>query len=653
MRLFLFTPQNLTPPISISISTSSLLLLLFRFSSSSSTSTSAAGTRVSLYFRRARLIDSLRLRLRLRSSQPFPLPSSSVSTLDSFVAVHALRCAPSLDSAVSFFRSFPSPHYSLFHALAKRLALSRCPAELVSLLDSFPFPPSPMDRLRWLSAAGDVSAALAAWSSLRSSPSLRRGHPCAESYNLVMGLHAAAGDHSAALGTFSQMIREGAIPNSRTYTIVIDHLVSSGFLDSALEVFFLLPSMRVRRTSKQYNVLAEAFSSASRFDELRVLIREMSFDGILPGRAMLEAMTRMRDAGRGEGIDEFMKELSPDERIGYAVDTGEEGEEDGSDFEEEDNDRIRLKPWLDPTALARALDDWDPREIAELEAAKLVWTSRLVCKLLRAFKKAETAWEFFCWVAYQPGGFAHDRHTVARMITILARHGHAELVDRLLSKVKSEGILLPFATVRLVVDFFGLSKKADAAIRVFQDADSICGAISGPNRLLLYSSLLRTMIKCRRGYEAMELLEDMLLQGVLPDVQTFSGLMQYFASIGDLKSVHKLFGMVRQCGLEPDAYMYRVLIRAYCKQERAALALRLFEEMRSSDMAPDGATKTLLVKSLWKEGKLREAASVEERCEEVETGLPHASPGHVWTVSAADFKQVYDIYSRCFTGAGG
>ncbi|XP_073102736.1 pentatricopeptide repeat-containing protein At5g66631 [Elaeis guineensis] len=655
--------------------------LLRSFSYSAKPSAAAGETRVSLYFRRARLIDTLRLRLRLRSHDPsasFPLPSSPA--LDPFVAANALRAAPSPAHALALFHSFlshpavarrPAP---ALHALAKRLALARRLPDLHQLLADldagvFPsaLPPSPMDRLRWLAAAGDLPSALHAWASLRSSASSsgRRGrsHPCTEAYNLIMNLYASTCDHSAAVATFNQMIQEGANPNSRTYTIIIDHLIRSGNLDHAIEVFHLLPSMRIRRTSKQYNVLAEALSSSGRFVDLEKLIKAMNSDGILPGRSMREAISRMREAGHTTGTEEFVKILFPDARIGIAVEEEESEEEtDEEPDKEEDSDdnpkndgsdQVKLKPWLDPIALAKALEDWDPAEVSELEAAKLVWTSRLVCKLLRAFKKAETAWEFFCWVAYQPGGFAHDRDTVARMIAILARNGHVELVERLLSKVKSEGILLPFDTVRLVVDFYGLSKKADAAVKVFRDANSICGSLSESNRLLLCSSLLRTMAKCRRRNEAMELLEEMMLEGVLPDIQTFTGLMQYFAGNGDLKSVHRLFGMVRQCRLEPDSYMYRVLIRAYCKQERAALALRMFEEMRSSRMLPDGHTKALLVKSLWKEGKLREAALVEERCEEVQTGLPSASPGHVWTVSAVDFERIYDIYSGCFAKRDG
>jgi len=41
--------------------------------------------------------------------------------------------------------------------------------------------------------------------------------------------------------------------------------------------------------------------------------------------------------------------------------------------------------------------------------------------------------------------------------------------------------------------------------------------------------------------------------------------------------------------------------------------------MRAAGVAPDATTKALLVKSLWREGKLREAALVEERCEDVES----------------------------------
>lgn len=125
-------------------------------------------------------------------------------------------------------------------------------------------------------------------------------------------------------------------------------------------------------------------------------------DGVMLRPQMGATIAVMREAGHTE---DFVEELSPDARIRYVVD---DVEAKGDNGEEEDEgvvvgDKVHrgeakgtLKPWLDPHELTRALEGWNPREVAELEAAGLIWTPRVVCKLLRAFKKAKMAWEFLC-----------------------------------------------------------------------------------------------------------------------------------------------------------------------------------------------------------------------------------------------------------------
>ncbi|GJT84887.1 ALP1-like protein [Tanacetum coccineum] len=142
------------------------------------------------------------------------------------------------------------------------------------------------------------------------------------------------------------------------------------------------------------------------------------------------------------------------------------------------------------------------------------------------------------------------------MITKLAHEGRVNLVEQLVSMIKSEGIQLPYTTVKVVIDYYGVLKNGDAALKVFQNVKTLCE--------------------------------------------------------GNIKTVQRLFGMVKQSGLERDAYMFKVLICAYCNSSRAALALRAFEDMKTYNLSPDASTKRLLVKSLWDEGKLREAAAVEE-----------------------------------------
>ncbi|THG01690.1 pentatricopeptide repeat-containing protein At5g66631 [Camellia sinensis] len=620
--------------------------------------------KVSLYLQRAKLIDSIRLALRSNAPRSL-IPLLKDPSLDCFVVTNALRSAPSPDSALSLIETLKTvPHFThnqnTLYALAKILAKSQQIAKLKTLIDAInsgKFPNvarvSFMDRMRWYAAAGDLDSVLCVWDEWRA----LQKRPCTESYNIVMGLYAHISKNLEAVKIFYMMIDEGLVPTSRTYTVMIEHLLKAGKLDSAKQIFGILPLMRIKCTLRQYSLLVGAFTGTEQFDVVMSLLNEMRINGVLPGRAMQWSLQRMREAGFLEETDEFVKEMSPDERIksvGVPMDDDDDDDYDNDCDKADHTDRdvdvneVQLKPWLDPVALASALHYWGPEEVSALEDAKFVWTTRLVYKMIRNFNSAKTAWHFFSWVANQPG-FTHDVYTTSRMVAKLARHGCVDLVDQLMSKLKREQIVLSFSTIRLIIDSYGILGNGHAALNVFRDVKIPCDPISKNSLSLLYSSLLRALAKCKMNSDVLNVLDEMILAGILPDIQTFSGLMHHFALQGDLKTVQRLFGMVRQSGVEPDAYMFKVLIRAYCKCERAVLALRVFEDMMNSNLMPDAATKQLLVKSLWKEGKLREAASVEERSEEINYVLPLALRGHLYTVSSADLTRVCNIYSNSFT----
>lgn len=634
-----------------------LALQVCHFSSSSNVD------KVSLYLQRARLIDSIRLSLRSSSPESSLLSIFHSPALDSFVVNNALKSAPSPESALSLVEVLKTvPNFShnqqTLYTLAKILAKSGQTSKLRALINAINAGKftnvarvSFMDRMRWFALAGDLDEVVSVWDEWRAS----QKRPCTESYNIVMGLLAKNGSDTEAVTVFRRMIDDGALPNCRTYTVIIEHLLGSGHLDSALQVFQMLPQMRIKRSLKQYSVLVAALCQNDQMDLVKTLLDEMRTDGILPGRAMQNSLQQLQEAGYVEETRELLREMLPDERIKTVAYALNDSEDDMEDEDEDANhvdggavDQMQLKPWLDPAALASALQQWRSEDVSTLEDANIIWTTRLVCKMIRNFKSAETTWLFFCWVAYQPG-FKHDIYTTSRMVAKLARQGCVKLVDQLLSKLEREGIRLSFSTVKLIINFYGISGNGDAALKILQGVKTICGPISKSSMLILYTSMLRTLTKCNMNNEALDILEEMILVGIFPEIQTFSGLMHHFALHGDVKTVQRLFGMVRQGGLEPDAHMYTVLIRAYCKCERAALAMRIFEDMMNSSLIPDAITKELLVKSLWKEGKLREAAAVEERSEEISNVLPNALPGNLYTSSSVDLMRVYEIYSGKFT----
>ncbi|GMJ07943.1 hypothetical protein like AT5G66631 [Hibiscus trionum] len=614
------------------------------------------------YLQRAKLIDSIRLAL--RSDSPNSLsPLIQIRLLDSLVVANAFRSAPSADSAVSFFENLKqAPNFehsqNTIFAFATVLAKFKRKEELKVLIGDVKdgkfndVKVSFMNLLFWYSTAGDLQEVVKTWEEYRNEGK----RLSTEAHNIVMGIYAQKGMSFEAVEAFRGMIDQGVIPNSRTFTILIEQLVRLGKLDAAMEVFTLLPPMRIKRTLKQFLILVEGFAGRERFDVVKNLLTEMREDGKLPGRAMRMYLERMKEAGFAGEADEFLVEMLPDRRIKSVCscedsdDEDEDGDGDDNVNEGVDIHLVKLKPWLDPKALADALKQWNPEVVTILEDAKFVWTSRLVCKVLRNFTSTETAWNFFCWVASQPG-FTHDIYTVQRMMTLLARHANVELVDELINKVRREQMRLPFSTIRLLIEFYGISKNADAALKVFRDDRTLCGHISRFKLMLLYSSLLRALTKSCRNSDALEVLDEMILNGICPDIQTFSGLIYHFALQGDIKTVQQLISIVRQNDMEPDSYMYKLLIQAYCKCQRAALAFRVFEDMRNSNLMPDAATKDLLVKSLWQEGKRKEAVTVEERYDETDAVLPLALRGHVWTVSSEDLTRVYSIYYNSVTAS--
>lgn len=624
-------------------------------------STKSCKNAVSLYLERARLIDRIRVSLRSSSNDSL-VTILNDPALDSFVVANSLKSAPSPDSALSLIEILKKiPHFThnqnTLYALAKILAKSHDTRKLKALINGINSGKfmnvarvSFMDQMKLYAAAGDLDSVLCVWHEWRV---VKKG-PNVESYNIIMGLCAQTGKDYEAVKTFSRMIDEGGIPNSRTYTVIIEHLVSSGNLDSAMDIFSMLHAMGVKHTLRQYSVLVDAFCGSVRFDVVKSLLTDMQMDGIFPNRVMLSSLQRMHDAGFVEETSELIKDMLPDSRIvnvklssdDYHVDDGDDDDDD-DDVNDDKVKKVKLKPWFDPTILASSLRFWRPEEVSTLEDAKFVWTTRLVSKMIRSFSSAESAWEFFCWVANQQG-FSHDVHTVSKMITKLAHEGHVNLVEQLVSMIKSEGIQLSYTTVKVVIDYYGVSKNGDAALKVFQNVNTLCGKLSKHCLLSLYTSLLKTLAKCKMDSKALDTLDEMILSGILPEIQTFSELIDHFAREGNIKTVQRLFAMVKQSSLEPDAYMFKVLICAYCNSSRAALALRAFEDMKTYNLSPDASTKHLLVKSLWNEGKLREAAAVEESSVLTNDESMVTSRGKLYSTNAADFQRVYNVYSSCF-----
>ncbi|KAK2992643.1 hypothetical protein RJ640_023953 [Escallonia rubra] len=189
--------------------------------------------------------------------------------------------------------------------------------------------------------------------------------PCTESFNMVMDLYGRNENHSEAVKIFRALVKENRIPNTRTYSIMIEHLASAGKFKSAKQVFDILPRMRIKRTVKQYSVLLGGFTEMKSFDVVESLICEMRLDGILPGQLTRLALQSMMESG-------LMKEHSESEK------------------DDDEDESFEAKPtWprvdmdVDPHFFAEAFWNLNPEMGFAMEGVDFEWTTPLVCKVIK------------------------------------------------------------------------------------------------------------------------------------------------------------------------------------------------------------------------------------------------------------------------------
>nr|GEX81507.1 hypothetical protein [Tanacetum cinerariifolium] len=232
-------------------------------------STKSSKNAVSLYLEHARLIDRIHVSLQ-SSSSDLLVTILNDSALDSFVVTNSLKSAPSPDSALSLIEALKKiPHFT--HNQNTRYALANI---LVKLGDT------------------------------RKLKALVNGINSGKFKNV-----ACTGKDYEAVKNSSRMIDEGGIPNSRTCTVIIKHLLRYGNLDPAMDVFTMLLPMGVKHTIRQYSVLVDALCGSDRFDMVNSLLTDMQIDGIFPNQGMLSSIQRMHDAGFVEETSKLIKEI--------------------------------------------------------------------------------------------------------------------------------------------------------------------------------------------------------------------------------------------------------------------------------------------------------------------------------------------------------
>lgn len=95
--------------------------------------------------------------------------------------------------------------------------------------------------------------------------------------------------------------------------------------------------------------------------------------------------------------------------------------------------------------------------------------------------------------------------------------------------------------------------------------------------------------------KAVEILDEMALAGVRPNVHTYTTIMQGYAAQGDTGKAFEYFTKVKEEGLQLDVYAYEALLKACCKAGRMQSALAVTREMCAQNIPRNTFVYNILV----------------------------------------------------------
>lgn len=98
--------------------------------------------------------------------------------------------------------------------------------------------------------------------------------------------------------------------------------------------------------------------------------------------------------------------------------------------------------------------------------------------------------------------------------------------------------------------------------------------------------------------EAKDVFHSMMQRNVVPDVFTYSKLIDGYCLQGKVYEARNVFNSMASKSAAPDVHTYNILIKGYCKKKMIDDAMHVFRDMHSEGLNPDLVTYNTLLKGL-------------------------------------------------------
>ncbi|CAH8382357.1 unnamed protein product [Eruca vesicaria subsp. sativa] len=131
-----------------------------------------------------------------------------------------------------------------------------------------------------------------------------------------------------------------------------------------------------------------------------------------------------------------------------------------------------------------------------------------------------------------------------------------------------------------------------------------------------YSTLIQGFCQSGKLNMAKELFQEMVSEGVHPDIVTYSILLDGLCDNGELEEALGILDKMHKSKMELDIGIYSIIIHGMCNASKVDDAWDLFCSLPSKGVKPDVKTYTIMIGGLCKKGSLAEANTLLRKMEE-------------------------------------
>ncbi|UPR04861.1 hypothetical protein HOP50_18g82060 [Chloropicon primus] len=189
-------------------------------------------------------------------------------------------------------------------------------------------------------------------------------------------------------------------------------------------------------------------------------------------------------------------------------------------------------------------------------------------------------------------------------------------LEEVVSKMSQQGVVSTQSTYNALVSAYVNSNRVDMAWRVLQEAMQPKGGAQEDeeSKQYMYATILKGLVmnvnpELTGLQQAVDLMNQMKTQGVVPDVYVYSQLIDHLIKkMNDVDAADRLFQLMQKenfGGVVPTVVVYNILLRGYCNQQSSlsrngvgwskARCLELLKDMGLRGIKPNTSTFNTLI----------------------------------------------------------